>query len=47
MNLLQNWVVMEHVKVAVEDPCLIGMVIDPEHKKFAHFFICWNHSIEF
>lgn len=39
MNLLQNWVVTEHVKVAVEGPRLIGIIMDPEHKN-AHFFMC-------
>lgn len=38
MNLLKNWIVTEHVKMTVEGPCLIGIimwVLDSEHKKFA------------
>lgn len=47
MNLLQNWIVTGHMKVAVEGPFLISIIMDPEHKTFDHFFICWNQAIEF
>lgn len=47
MNLLQNWVVTEHVKVAVEGPCLIGIIMDPEHKKFAHFSCAKSNQLNF
>jgi len=38
MNLLKNWIVTEHIKMAVEGPCLICIVmwvLDSEHKKFS------------
>lgn len=47
MNLLQNWVVTEHVKVALEGPCLIGIIMDPEHKKFAHFSCAKSNQLNF
>lgn len=35
----------KHVKVAVEGPYFIGIIMDPEHKKLVHFFMCWTQSI--
>lgn len=38
MNLLKNWIVTEHMKMIVEGPCLIDIimwVLDSKHRKVA------------